>query len=332
MRFIKKFTILSLLACSATLNGQITEGFENAALDTVMLLNGSDGLRMHYFNNGEMSFPVSYDTAFKYWASGWALSKIINNKKEPSNYAEHLYSAAPGYGVENGNKGKAFMVGQSGSYFYLQRKSANDFPLKGFYVSNSTFAYNSMKFGDAFGKKFGGSTGKDLDSFVLEIKSFKQSKQVDIKRVILADFRFSDSSQDYIVDKWNFVAIKDAYTDSISFQLHSSDSSISALGRWMNTPAFFVLDGVEFFGLNSVEELTASVNIYPVPASDILYVAANAEMESISLLDFTGQIKGVYKTDSYKGEISTKNITPGYYIIKIKTRTGIISKTIQIIK
>ena len=328
MRFIKKFTILSLLACSSTLNGQITEGFENATLDTVMLLNGSDGLRMHYFNNGEMSFPVSYDTAVKYWASGWALSKIINNKVEPPSFTNHLYSAAPGLGVENGNKGKAFMVGQNGSFFYLQRRSANDFPLKGFYVSNSTYAYNSMKFGDMFAKKFGGTTGKDQDSFVLIIRSYKQSRAVDSQRVILADYRFTDSNQDFILKEWKFVNLKDAYTDSVSFELVSSD-----VGQWgMNTPAFFVLDGVEFFGLNSVEELNATVNIYPVPASDILHIAANAEMESISLLDFTGQIKGVYKTGSYKGEISTKDLAHGYYIIKIKTHTGIISKTIQIIK
>ncbi len=328
MRFIKKFTILSMLFCSARLNAQITEGFENAALDTVMLLNGSDGLRMHYFNNGEMTFPVSYDTAFKYWASGWALSKIINNKVEPPNFAEHLYSAAPGYGVENGNKGKAFMVGQNGSFFYLQRRSANDFPLKGFYVSNSTYAYNSMKFGDMFAKKFGGTSGKDQDSFILIIRSYNQSMIVDSQRVILADYRFADSAKDYILNEWKFVNLKDAYTDSIAFELQSSD-----VGQWgMNTPAFFVLDGVEFFGLNSVEELNVSVNIYPVPASDLLHIAANTEMESISLLDFTGQIKGVYRTDKFKGEISTQNLANGYYIIKIKTRTGIISKTIQIVR
>lgn len=328
MRFIKKFTILTMLFCSARLNAQITEGFENAALDTVMLLNGIDGLRMHYFNNGEMTFPVSYDTAFKYWASGWALSKIINNKVEPPNFAEHLYSAAPGYGVENGNKGKAFMVGQNGSFFYLQRRSANDFPLKGFYVSNSTYAYNSMKFGDMFAKKFGGTSGKDQDSFILIIRSYKQSMVVDSQRVILADYRFADSAKDYILNEWKFVNLKDAYTDSIAFELQSSD-----VGQWgMNTPAFFVLDGVEFFGLNSVEELNVSVNIYPVPASDLLHIAANTEMESISLLDFTGQIKGVYRTDKFKGEISTQNLANGYYIIKIKTRTGIISKTIQIVR
>jgi hypothetical protein len=230
--------------------------------------------------------------------------------------------------VENGNKGKAFMVGQNGSFFYLQRRSANDFPLKGFYVSNSTYAYNSMKFGDMFAKKFGGTSGKDQDSFVLIIRSYKQSRAVDSQRVILADYRFTDSTKDFILKEWQFVTLKDAYTDSVSFELVSSD-----VGQWgMNTPAFFVLDGVEFFGLNSVEELNASVNIYPVPASDILHISANAEMESISLLDFTGQIKGVYKTGSYKGEISTKDLAPGYYIIKIKTRTGIISKTIQIVR
>jgi len=324
---VKKLTITALLSFSLLAKAQITEGFENSMLDTVKLLNGSDGLRMHYFNTGEMIFPVKWDTTYKYWASGWAMSKIIDNTIENPNFTKHLYSAAPGFGVENGN-GKAFMVGQSGSFFFLQRRNSGDFPLKGFYVSNSTYAYNSMKFGDMFAKKFGGVSGNDQDSFVLIIRSFKQSKAVDSQRVVLADFRFADANKDYILNQWKFVALKDAYTDSISFDLVSSDN-----GQFgMNTPAFFVLDGVEFFGFNNVSSKPKSCRVYPVPANDILNVETESELVSAAVVDYAGRT--LYRTiiSGKSAQIPVAKLPHGTYLLQVVTHGGAFTETIQVIK
>jgi hypothetical protein len=326
MKIVRKFAVIMLFGSILSSKAQVTEGFENAMFDTVKLLNGSDGGRFHYLNTGEMTFPVSWDTAYKYWASGWAMSKIINNKVEPSNYAEHLYSAAPGYGVENGNKGKTFMVGQNGSFFYLQRNTPGDFPLKGFYVSNSTYAYNSMKFGDFVGKKFGGKTGKDEDSFVLIIRCYKKSRQIDSQRVILADFRFTDSAKDYILNQWKFITIKDAFTDSLAFELVSSD--VGQFG--MNTPAFFVLDGVEFFGFNSVRNEQNLFSIFPVPAHDVLNVKSISPLVSVKVLDYAGQVKYAASLNGFTGAIPTNQLPQGYYIIQVNSLAGKYSSTIQI--
>lgn len=317
-----------LLSSSASGFSQITEGFETAMLDTVKLLNGSDGGRFHYLNTGEMTFPVKWDTAFKYWASGWAMSKLVNNKVEPPNYSEHLYSAAPGNGVENGKTGKVFMVGQTGSFFYLQRRNTGDFPLRGFYVSNSTYAYNSMKFGDMFAKKFGGSTGNDEDSFILIVRCFKQSQPVEIQRVVLADFRFADASKDYILNDWKFVTIKDEYTDSIVFELVSSD--VGAFG--MNTPAFFVLDGVEFKGFNKVENNLSSCRVFPVPATDILTVSAKAQLVSASILDYSGRIHNQAALSGFDAQLSVANLPQGSYILQVITQSGSYTQTIQVVK
>lgn len=328
MNMLTKITSILLLACSTTLNAQISEGFENAMQAPDTLRNGSEGTQLHYFNTGEMTFPVKWDTTYKYWASGWALSKIINNKVEPSNYAEHLYSAAPGFGVENGNKGKAFMVGQSGSFFTLQRRNQGDFPLKGFYVSNSTYAYNSMKFGDMFAKKFGGNTGNDEDSFVLIIRSYKQSKAVDSQRVVLADYRFSDSTKDYILNEWRFVTLKDAYTDSVAFDMISSD-----MGQWgMNTPAFFVLDGVEFYGLNTVKKAQNNIAVFPVPSHDGVHVKSAYPIISAKILDYSGRVKATAELSGKTGYIQVDQLPQGYYIMHVQTAEGILSETIQVVK
>ncbi|MDP2338145.1 MAG: DUF4465 domain-containing protein [Bacteroidota bacterium] len=74
--------------------------------------------------------------------------------------------------------------------------------VSGFYVTNSTYAYLSMKNGDAFSKKFGGETGNDPDYFKLMIEALNtDGNPVDTVYFYLADFRFTDHSKDYILNK-----------------------------------------------------------------------------------------------------------------------------------
>src|SRR5690606_13300086 len=108
-------------------------------------------------------------------------------------------------------------------------------------VTNSTYAYYSMKDGDAFAKKFGGVTGNDPDWFKLTIKMYFQGIFNDSVDFYLADFRFTDNSQDYIVKDWQSINLSSyGSMDSLSFELSSSD-----IGMWgMNTPAFFCIGGI----------------------------------------------------------------------------------------
>ena len=327
MKHLQKIALIMLLVSAPALQAQVSEGFEKITLDSGKTLNGSDGTVMHYFATGELNFPVSWDSTYKYWASGWALSKIINNKVEPPNYAEHLYGSATGYGVEN-SKGKAFMVGQSASFFNVKRKNAGDFPLKGFYVSNSAYAYNSMKFGDMFAKKFGGASGNDEDSFILIIRCYKNSNPVDSQRVVLADFRYNDANKDFILNQWKFVSLKDAYTDSISFDMVSSDN-----GQFgMNTPAFFVLDGVEFYGLSSLKKSQLHCSIYPVPASNVLNINAEFPLVSVKVMDYSGRIKSEGFVNDKNGTVEVSQLPQGYYIVQVKTAGGEYSRAIQVVR
>lgn len=306
-------------------NAQTIEGFENVVLDSGKVLNGSDGQTVHYFQNGGMNFPVSWDTTYKYWSSGWALSKVNYNKVENSDYGKHLFAAAPGYGVEDG-RGKAFMVGQNSSYFLLN--NTKDFPLESFYVGNSTYALNSMKFGDFAGKKFGGKTGKDQDSFVLVVRCHKKGKLLDSQRIFLADFRFSDSTKDYISDKWTKVSVKEPLTDSISFELLSSDN-----GQWgMNTPAFFVLDGVRFlWNVSNKQTEKVAINIFPVPANTKLNIVSNDVIEEIVVTSLSGQVYLSMAPAQHSSILSTENLQSGIYVVSVRSQKGIQSRKIQVL-
>lgn len=114
----------------------------------------------------------------------------------------------------------------------------------GMYVTNTTYAALSMLLGDDFSKKFGGTGGDDLDWFKLTAYGTDASGRPLSGSVefYLADFRFADNAQDYVVSDWTYMDLSPlAGARRIHFNLSSSD-----VGRFgMNTPSFFALDDIQ---------------------------------------------------------------------------------------
>lgn len=114
--------------------------------------------------------------------------------------------------------------------------------VQGLYVNNTTYAALSMLNGDAFAKQFGGISGNDPDWFLLTVTGRDAggaaTGNVDF---YLADYRFADNGQDYIVDSWTWVDLSSlGPVAELEFSLSSSD-----VGVWgMNTPAYFAIDQV----------------------------------------------------------------------------------------
>ncbi|HUX15018.1 MAG TPA: DUF4465 domain-containing protein [Phycisphaerae bacterium] len=109
------------------------------------------------------------------------------------------------------------------------------------YFTNTTYAYLDMLNGSPYSKKFGGSTGSDTDWFLLTILGKDgQGNPTGAVEFYLADFRFEDPAEDYIVDQWTRVDLSPlGEVWSVEFALSSSD-----LDLWdrMNTPAYFAMD------------------------------------------------------------------------------------------
>ena len=113
----------------------------------------------------------------------------------------------------------------------------------GFYITNSTYAALSMENGDAFAKKFGGDTGDDPDYFKLVVLGYNNGVYSDSAVFYLADFRFDDNRQDYIIRDWRWFDLSGlGEVDSLHFNLFSSD--IGSFG--MNTPAYFCMDNLYY--------------------------------------------------------------------------------------
>ncbi len=173
------------------------------------------------------------DFEFSFW-SGWSYSRTTDTL---TSGLVNQYSAIAGSGV-GGSSVYGVAGGVSTEISFL---APFDFSGRGAFLTNTTYAHNSMRDGDTFGKVFGGPAGDDPDFFLLQISGLLGGSQTGTVDFFLADFRSSDPSEDYIVNDWEFVSFDSlGIVDALEFRLSSSDT-----GRFgMNTPAFFAIDGI----------------------------------------------------------------------------------------
>lgn len=207
-------------------------GFEEVQLLLDDAWNGKPLEPFRGFARGNAFFNNSYNTTWDFWSSGFSLSNVVDTTTP--GYTNQ-YAARAGKGV---NGSDHYLVGTGGAKVLLTGAAAGK-AVNGFYVTNSTYAYLSMKNGDQFGKKFGGISGTDPDYFELIVRSHKDGAVTDSVVVALADFRPLNSSEDYILDTWKWVDLLPlGNVDSLSFAFRSSDVGPNG----MNTPAYFCMD------------------------------------------------------------------------------------------
>ncbi len=279
------------------------------------------------FNSGNAFFKNYYDTAYYSW-DGFSVS---NTTDTSTSGWSNIYSAmaTPTSPAENYS-----VVGVTGyygpTYCILTGASAGKL-LMSTKITNSVMAYKSMKDGDSFAKKFGGLNGTDPDWFMLTITGFNSGQLTDTVNFYLADFRFANTSSDYIIKDWVTVNLeKLGNVDSIVFALSSSD-----VGAWgMNTPAYFCVDDLVTLnsGLGfSIEKTTSNLNVYPNPANDYitLFFEENSETE-VEVYNLSGKLEISGLIDYNSQVVDVSNLPAGIYFIKSRSENGI--KTSKFIK
>lgn len=314
---MKKIMFLAGLVAGISVNSQTTADFENLNLPNDSYWNGSSQPLGSGFTSGNVYMPNYYDTAWGgYWASGWAYS---NKTDSTTPGYGNMYSARAGSGY---NQSSIYAIGQNNAKIILTGNALGKV-VEGLYVTNSTYAYYSMKDGDMFARKFGDTTGTGClcpqgsypDWFKLTIKKYYNGTLAnDSVEFYLADYRFSDNSQDYIIKDWTWVDLSSlGNADSLLFTLSSSD-----VGQWgMNTPAFFCVDNIvtRDAGVGISEHLPAIVNVYPNPANDFVYIDNTGNNMLCFLQDATGRL--IHTFTVYKGQnrIDLQDLTPGIYFL-----------------
>ncbi len=209
-------------------------GFEDLTLNPNTYWNGSAGAGS--FTSGGVTFPNSYDS---YWGSweGFAYSNV-QNSTTPG--VGNQYAARPGTGY-NGSANYAVAYQPYVGNFEISLGGISNFAGRGLHVANTTYVALDMQNGSGFSKKFGGTNGADADWFRLTVRGLLGGSETGAVDFYLADFRFANSADDYILNSWAFVDLTAlGNVDKISFALTSSDTG----DYGMNTPAYFALDNL----------------------------------------------------------------------------------------
>jgi len=301
-----------LLSFSTYLQAQELIGFEEFSLEAESFYDGSDGAGG--FGSGDLFFYNTYNAEFFFW-TGFSYSNVTDNTTP--GYANQ-YSAYAGSGADASDN---YVVG------YIPAHLSLDVPqyIPSAAFTNNTYTALSMLNGDDFAKKFGGASGDDPDFLLLEIVGFADGDSLNTVPFYLADYRFEDNTQDYIVQDWTTVDLYDlGQVDSVVFRLSSSD--VGDFG--MNTPAYFCMDNIDLSTMLATESIeTISLNVYPNPASDVLQIESLEAIERYSIYNIKGELIQTKVLDSQKNiTISIEDLMPNTYIIQCQTKEGIVHK------
>jgi len=240
--FVSLLGLLAVTSCQKTeeVNYQ-TVDFESLSVPAAGYWNGSDAKGS--FTATNMKFSNEYNPAWKSW-NGFSYSE--KNDVTTAGFENEFSVIDP---ANKTNNFAVFYPAFTGDLF-AQFVPNGDFLIKSIDLCNSTYAGLTLKNGNAFCKKFGGSTGTDPDWFKVTISGYDHSNnKVGTKEVYLADYRSSETAKDYIVTKWTTVDLSSlGKVNKITFAFTSSDTGAYGI----NTPAYVCLDNIKY-----VEETVA---------------------------------------------------------------------------
>ncbi len=211
--------------------------FEDVPLGTSEYWNGSD--LSGGFDSRAVSFGNQYYSDWSSWF-GFAYSRV-NDTTTPG-YGNQ-YAVISGTGV--GGTGVYAVACDDSAYGGNSDTVTLPVPcrVKGFHVNNTTYAVRDMETGGWFSKKFGGADGNDPDWFLLTVTGRDSDGNVTgAQELYLADFRFTDNAQDYILRDWTWMDLTSLGSDVKTLEFTLSSSDVGAYG--MNTPAYFAMDNL----------------------------------------------------------------------------------------
>ena len=313
---------ITLLFSALVMGATATQAQTVATFDDLVLAH-PDTFYVNYsapgsdvgFNDGLAHFPCIYDTA--YGDTLWSYFAYSNRTDSVTSGVSNQYAAKTGTGY--GGSANYAVASCFNPVTYANTVSVNLLgdaigqPVSGFYVTNSTYAYNSIHSGDIFSRKF-----HNGDWFKLTIYGYYGGAMVpDSVSVYLADFLFPDTTMNYILKTWEWVNLLPlGHVDSLLFSLSSTDNSMYG----MNTPAYFCIDNFttneRSLGINSTPAATAKV--YPNPATNMLYVdIADNTARQVQIKDMAGNIVDTYTVTSPHTGINTAALAPGVYLLQI---------------
>jgi len=206
---------------------------QNLPIDGNFYYDGAD--EAGGFTSGAAVFTNNYNGGF--W-DGWSYSQTTDTTTPGFS---NQFSAIPGSGAAGSpTYGVAFEgFGPEG---IPTVEFGSERTVLSAEFANTTYAALTMRDGDQFSKKFGGASGSDPDWFLVSVLGYDTAGTfTDSVDVYLADYRFTDDSQDYILDDWTLVDLTGlGPVKRVEFVFSGSD--VGDFG--LNTPKYVALDNL----------------------------------------------------------------------------------------
>ncbi len=334
--FFTKIAAAFCLLSSVTF-AQVTESFDNLSLPLNSFYQNANGNDWQTTAASPMIFSYGYNGG---WSSGFAYT---NMKDTVDGTSANLYASVTYTPFDGTN----YVTGQNGAVIKLVNDANFINTVSGFFVTNTTHVYKTLKSGSATSRKFGDTTGtysgdtvlqgEYPDWLKLQVRGFRNGTMTtDSIEFYLADFRPALSTDDYIIKDWRYVNCTTmGYNDSLVILMTSSDTT----NHIMNTPGYFSIDRVTTVNTINVSELEAisDVKTYPNPTDKNIFINYIAKSETelqVSLYDVYGKMISKQKQQAYIGNntihLSTDELPAGVYMIELSN--GKTSKKIKFIK
>lgn len=288
--------------------------FESITLAPNSYYNGADGAGE--IQIGNFNLTNFYDVPFAY-SESFSVSNV-SDVTTPGYLNQ--YAAFTGSGSNSANYGVF--------YSYGTISFPSEYFVSSLEVTNTTYAAISMRDGDVVGKQFGsvngangnpdGTNGEDF--FLLKIIPLNAADELigDTIEFYLADYRFSDNSQDYIINEWSNIAFPNGgiIANKLKFELESSDTG--QFGN--NTPSYFALDNLVATPTVGLAENTLNWSMYPNPSNGKITIQSENEGE-ITITNSLGAT--VYSATILNTKsVDISNLPAGVYFTTLKTTNG----------
>ncbi|MCU0422728.1 MAG: DUF4465 domain-containing protein [Bacteroidia bacterium] len=274
-----------------------TADFENLNLSAGRFWNKANTTVRQVYGAGHALFPSRLTVASwgDFWSGGWAISNKTDSTTAQVNGLDKIYNAVTGTGADST---KTYALGQQGAVVRLNGLAKG---VSGFYLTNSNYAFISMKYGDAFAKKF-----TDSDFFKVTVKGYKNGN------VLSTQISANLATGVNLLKTWQWVDVSSiGEVDSISFHLSSSDTG--AFG--MNTPAFFCIDQLTTIDKSSGKldnKFQVQATVYPNPVTEYMEIKLNngKEVLEVKVYGIDGKLVQTHKATT---RIDVKDLPEGMY-------------------
>ncbi len=146
------------------------------------------------------------------------------------------YTAVTGKGYKSSNYAMCYPMGNT------TVAAVDGYPrtVTGCYVTNDLWTYQAILEGDGYGPQFGGEDGTTPDYMKIVATGLdEEGEEISSTEFYLADYRFADNTEDYVVADWRWFDLSVlGEVSAIRFDLESSRNNEYG----MTTPGYFCMD------------------------------------------------------------------------------------------